>query len=168
MGVVSDEGTELQMIGAVAVKGASSQDYCDPTIDFPAADFSERPFFSIGPQDTVFSIAGYEIPIQALNITGTFAPDGSYIGGATLSGTIDTRPLAPLIDDSGDEGAICTLAKNFGAACEPCPSDGKSFCLTMVIDQIFADSVDGVLVPVAGNDCPECESGAPDPKTCTE
>lgn len=167
MGVVSDEGTDLQMLGAVALEDSTNQDYCNPTIDFPVADFTDRPFFSIGPQDTTFEVAGYSIPIQGLNITGTFAPDGSYIGGATLAGTIDTRPLAPLLDDSGDEGAICELAVNFGAECEPCPSDGKSFCLTLYADQIYADQVSGELTEVLGSDCAGCESGPPDPETCS-
>jgi hypothetical protein len=164
VGVVSSSGGSLEMIGAIGVEGVSppAQDYCDPTIDFPTADFSESPYFTVGPQTTTLAVAGYSISIEDLAITGTFAPDGSSFGGGTLSGTIDTRPLAPLLDDSGDEGAICDLAVSFGAVCETCPSDGQPYCLTLVADQITAEQVSGVtLVEVAGNDCEGCESGPP-------
>lgn len=163
IGVQSLSGSDLQMIGALGIEGSSpaSQDYCSPSIPFPSADFSANPYFQIGPQDTEFSVAGYDIAIESLNITGSFAPDGSYIDAATLSGTIDTRPLAGLVDDSGNEGAICELAVNFGAECEACPSDGQPYCLTLVADGINADSVPGALVEVAGSNCTGCESGPP-------
>jgi hypothetical protein len=165
VGVVSVD-TDIQMMGAIGKEDVSpaAQDYCDPTIPFPSADFSQQPFFQIGPETTTLAVAGYEITIEDLAISGTFAADGSYFGGGELSGTIDTRPLAPLLDDSGDEGAICELAVSFGAACENCPSDGQPFCLTLVADQIQADVVSGVvLAEVIGNDCEGCESGPPAP-----
>lgn len=163
IGVESMSGSDLQMLGALAVENSSpaSQDYCSPSIPFPAADFSENPFFAIGPQDTTFSVAGYDIDIESLNITGSFAPDGTYIDAATLSGTIDTRPLSGLLDDSGNEAAICELAVSFGATCENCPSDGQPYCLTLVADGISADNVPGALAVVAGSNCTGCESGPP-------
>jgi len=161
LGVNEVSGDSLGIIGAIAKADVSpdEQDYCDPTIPFPTADFSAQPYFTVGPQTTTLSVAGYDIEIGDLNVTGTFAPDGTYFDGGTLSGTIDTRPLAPLIDDSGDEGAICDLAINFGAECEACPSDGQPFCLTLVADQILAEELDEVtLVEVGGNNCMGCES----------
>jgi len=168
VGVESVDASNIQMIGAIAAAGTTTQDYCTPTIPFPSADFTTAPFFTIGPRTTSLSVAGYNVEIQDLEITGTFAADGSYFGGGTLSGTIDTRPLAPLLDDSGNEGAICDLAVNFGAACEACPSDGGMFCLTLVADQITADAVSGgPLVEVDGSDCTGCETGPPaDDATC--
>ncbi len=164
IGVDTVSATEVQMIGAIGKEDASppAQDWCDPTIDFPVADFSEQPYFQIGPQNTTLSVAGYSIEIGNLEITGTFAPDGTYFAGGTLSGTIDTRPLAPLLDDSGDEGAICDLAVSFGATCTACPADGEPYCLTLVADQITAEEVSGLtLVEVVGNDCPDCETTPP-------
>lgn len=158
-----DTDGKILMIGAIGKEGVepAAQEYCDPSIPFPAADFDASPYFQIGPETTTLSVAGYSVEIQNLEITGTFAADGSYFGGGTLSGTIDTRPLAPLLDDSGNEGAICDLAINFGAECQPC-SDGLNFCLTLVADQITAEGVDGLsLVEVSGNNCTGCESGPP-------
>lgn len=165
VGVVSVD-TEIQMMGAIGVEDATPamQDYCDPTIPFPSADFSEQPFFQIGPETTTLSVAGYNITIEDLAISGTFASDGTYFGGGELSGTIDTRPLDPLLSETGEEGAICDLAVSFGAACEACPSDGELFCLTLVADQIQANVVNGVtLAEVVGNDCEGCEAGPPAP-----
>lgn len=164
VGVVSTDGGQLEMIGAIGKEDANppAQDYCDPTIDFPVADFSDSPYFSVGPQDTTLSVAGLEITIGRLEITGTFSPDGSYFGGGTLAGTIDTRPLVPLLDEEGSDDAICDLAGNFGAACTTCPSDGQPYCLTLVADQIVAEEVSGVtLTEVTGNNCEGCESGPP-------
>jgi hypothetical protein len=169
IGVNGVTGSQIDMIGAVAVTDSSPpvQDYCTPSIPFPPADFSESPFFAIGPQDTTLNVAGYEIDIQDLLINGTFAADGTYFDGGVLSGTIDTRPLAPPLDDSGNEGAICDLAVNFGATCEACPSDGQPYCLSLVADQIYAEQVDGVtLVPVLGTDCAGCDQPDFDPGTC--
>ena len=160
VGVDSIADGEVQMIGAIGAEDAEPprQDFCDPTIPFPAADWSASPYFQIGPQTTTLSVAGYDIEIGDLEITGTFASDGSYFGGGTLAGTIDTRPLAPLLDDSGDEGAICDLAINFGATCTAC-SDDKPFCLTLVADQIIALEVaNTTLIEVGGNNCMGCES----------
>lgn len=164
IGVTNVSSDSINMIGAIAGDDGN-QDYCDPTIPFPTADFIGSSYFSVGPQDTTFSVAGYDIDIEDLVLNGTFAADGSYFDGGVLSGTIDTRPLAPLLGE--DEGAICELAVNFGAACEPCPSDGQEFCLTLVADQIYAErSSAAQLVEVLGEGCPGCESGPPDPSTC--
>ncbi|MFZ5481004.1 MAG: hypothetical protein ACOZNI_29855 [Myxococcota bacterium] len=166
VGVASIEGSDIQMNGAIGVEGADppAQDYCDPTIAFPVADFSASPYFQIGPQTTTLSVAGFEIEIQDLEITGTFASDGSYFGGGTLSGTIDTRPLVGLVDDSTnpDPNTICDLATSFGASCVDC-SDGEPYCLTLVADQINADEVSGLtIMEVGGNDCTGCETWTQD------
>lgn len=164
IGVTTVTDTEILMMGAIGVEGASppEQDYCTSTIDFPTADFSEQPFFGIGPEDTTLSVAGYDIEIGELEITGTFASDGTYFGGGTLSGTIDTRPLAPLLDESGEPGAICELAVSFGAVCEACPADGEPYCLTLVADQIIAEETGGEsLVEILEGDCTDCENGPP-------
>ncbi len=155
VGVTDVSDTQIQMVGALGKEGSNppAQDFCDPTIPFPAADFSQAPFFSIGPEDTELRVAGFDITIGQLVIEGTLSPDASSFEGGVLSGTIDTRPLAPLLDDSGNEGAICDLAVNFGASCEACPADGEPFCLTLVADQLVGEGLSSPVVPMMGNDC---------------
>lgn len=164
VGIETVDNSKIQMIGAIGVEGASPpvQDYCTSSIPFPEADFAAQPYFQIGPQTTTLAVAGLEIVIGDLEITGTFASDGSYFTGGTLGGTIDTRPLVPLLDPEGEPGSICDLAASFGAVCGTCPEDGEPYCLTLVADQIEALQVEGEsLVEVAAGDCPGCDTGAP-------
>ena len=163
MGVESADASSIQMIGAIGIEGASpaAQDTCNPTIPFPQADFTENPYFQAGPATTTINVEDYEITINDLLIAGAFAPDGSYISGAVLSGSIDTRPLAVLLDDTcTDEGedangdgvadcraAICDLAVTIGVACETC-TDGKDYCLSLYVDGIVATELTESLVEI--------------------
>ncbi len=161
IGIVSADASEVSMLGAIGTETTpTAQDYCDPSIPFPTADFSGAPFFNIGPADTTLSVAGYSITIGDLVVNGTFASDGSYFGGGVLSGQLDTRPLDGLLSDTGEEGALCELASSvLQIDCQPCPTDNQPFCLTLVADQIQADLVDNlILAEIAGNDCTGCES----------
>lgn len=162
IGVQSASSTEIQMIGALGEGEPPAQGTCDPTIDFPVADFAGNPFFQIGPETTTLAVAGYTVTIDDLEISGAFAPDASYIAGAVLAGTIDTRPLVPLLDadsdcsegytactgseddpaDCCDENAICATAVQIGVACETC-ADGEDFCLSLYVDSMTAAQVAG-------------------------
>ncbi len=147
IGVTAINGSDLEMMGALGLAD-ETQDMCSPSIDFPvAADFSENPFFIIGPDSIVLDIEGIEILIEDLMISGAFAPDGSFIAGATLAGKIDTRPLAGLVGATGDDNALCDLVVTFGVSCETCP-DGTNFCLSVFVDNMEAQGVAGTLVPV--------------------
>lgn len=160
-GVVSADASKVQMIGAIATDGTTDQDYCNPSIPFPEADFTEAPYFKIGPADTTLSISGADILVQDLEITGTFASDASSFGGGTLKGTIDARDIAAALPDLGyDAAGLCDLIAGFGASCMAC-SDTQPYCLGLVADSIVADGVSGTLVEVADKDCPGCEDGAP-------
>ena len=79
-----------------------------------------------------------KIAIDDLYVSGAFAPDASYVDGAQLSGSVDTRPLAILVGDDEGEGAVCELAASIGVQCETCPSDGEPFCLSLVARSITA------------------------------
>ncbi|MCP4921996.1 MAG: hypothetical protein GY913_34275, partial [Proteobacteria bacterium] len=143
MGVSAADDSEITFLGATANEDdPSAQDYCTPTLDFPSADFTGNPFFQIGPETTTLDVAGFSIEIQDLNVSGALAPGGDWIGGATLSGSIDTRPLGELLD-STEDGAICELVQGFGVECEPC-SDGLEYCLSIYVVDLSADVVSGL------------------------
>ncbi len=140
LGVVSSS-PNLQIIGAISMDGVSDQDMCNETIDFPAADFSDSPYFQIGPQDTTISVAGFNVDILQLAISGTFAADGSYFGGGTLAGELDARLLAPLVGDllgTTDPDEICGVVAGFGVSCQACSSDGAAYCLEVYVRDITA------------------------------
>lgn len=175
VGVDSADGTSIQLIGAIGDGGSPPmQGMCEPTIPFPEANFSDNPFFQVGPETTTLTVSGYSVTIQDLAISGAFSPDGGYIAGAALAGTIDTRPLTNLLnaDDQCDEGeprccdtdvdpgcdeaddvdnccdedAICDTAVGLGISCVACTDGTGDFCLDIVVDSIPAVGVTGVSV----------------------
>ncbi len=144
LGVVEADDDTMVMRGAISLEGSSAQDFCNPSIEFPdRADFSEAPYFQIGPEDTALSAAGFEIKINQLRISGDFAPDYSYFGGGILEGEIDARDLSAILADQGiieedDASAVCELIQPFGVVCEACESDGAALCLSIYVNQILA------------------------------
>lgn len=153
---------DLEMIGAISVDGATDQDMCNESIPFPSADFSQSPYFEMGPADTIISAAGFDIEILNLSITGTFAADGTYFGGGTLAGELDARLLAPLLGDllgTKDPDDICGVLVGFGVACEECSSDDQPYCLGIYVRDITATQLSGSLAEVTTADIaanPDC------------
>ena len=166
VGTVS--ASSIGMSGGLQSADTGGQDYCTATFPFPEADFSAAPYFAVGPQDTALSFAGYNINVKQLEITGTFAPDGSYFGGGTLGGSVDARDIATAFPELGyDAAGLCSFLVSFGAQCEACTDDSEPYCLTLVANQIVAEEASGVdFVEIAANDCADCASGPPDPLTC--
>ena len=145
LGVTEYDDTSIQMLGAISYTDSTDQDACEPSIVFPeAADFTSAPFFSVGPQDTTLSAGGFDIVINNLMIAGDFAADGSYFGGAILSGLLDARDLVGALVGGGlleeeDPNAVCDLIATFGVTCGECP-DGENYCLEIYVDQITANA----------------------------
>ncbi len=156
LGVEAVADTELTMLGAISVDAGGKQDYCNPSIAFPPAEFS-NPTVQIGPQDTTIDAAGVQVTINGLEMTGDFAPDCSYFGGGTLSGELDARDLAVLLADltgSEDPAVACSTLEGFGVTCGPCASDGEPFCVSIVANQITAESdADSTVECVPDVDC---------------
>ncbi len=148
IGVANANGADLQLIGAIGEEGASppAQDLCTESIDFPAADFSENPYFEVGPQTTTLDVQGISVTIDDLFVSGAFAPDGSAVVGAVLAGSIDTRPLAGLVGDDAPPEAVCDLAVTFGIECQACSDGSGDFCLSLLVTDIAAEEVPGATV----------------------
>lgn len=154
---VSD--SEIEMIGALGTGGV--QDECTESLnDFPAASYSD-PHFELGPQDTPLAVAGLEITINDLFISGDFASDCSGFGGGTLAGQLDARTLAPLLGDLlgiTDPDEVCTTLTGFGVTCGAC-SDGENYCVDVLVDQLNAEAQAGSLVKIETADVeanPDC------------
>jgi hypothetical protein len=164
LGVMGESDTEVDIMGALGSE--EGQDFCTPSIDFPIADYSEAPYFSVGPQDTQIAAAGYDIQISNLQISGTFASDCGSIGGAVLGGELDARLLGDLLGElvgTTDADEICTLLTGFGVTCDSCASDGEAYCVEILADQMTATGLDDSLECVAGSDCHElCDEVADD------
>lgn len=161
VGVSSATDTSIEMIGAIDNVDTGAQDFCTPSIPFPTATFS-NPAFQVGPADTTLNVAGVTVTINALSISGAFAPDGSYFGGGRLEGQLDARTLAPLLEEPlgvSEPDEVCTLLVGFGVTCGACDSDGAAYCVDVLADQITATAEGAALECVDESDChPSCPS----------
>lgn len=163
VGITEMADPKIKMIGALGREDVeNTQEYCDPSIDFPEADFSAAPHFEIGGEGaTTITVADVSVTIDNLRIAGDFAADLTYFGGGVLEGTIDTRPLDDAFFD-GEEGSICTTAGSLGVTCEECGGDAPGlFCLSLKADSIQADLAPLELMVIEGTDCLGCLTGAP-------
>ena len=153
---VTDVGTsDITMVGALGDEtDPTQQSACDPTIPFPTADFSDNPFFEVDAtgSTTTISAAGLDIAIDDLRVSGAFAPDGSYISGGVLAGSIDTRPLVDLVEEGGAPEAICDLAASIGVECEDC-GNGEVYCLSLFVDNLSAALATGTSISEINDVC---------------
>ncbi len=163
VGITDLDEPQITMIGALGREDVEyTQEYCEPSIDFPVADFSGTPHFEIGGDGaTTITVADVEVIIDNLRIAGDFASDLSYFGGGVLEGSIDTRPLDVALMD-GEEGQICETASGLGVICVECgPENPGAFCLTLKADSITADAAPLELLQIDGADCAGCLAGPP-------
>jgi len=114
-----------------------------PTWDFPAADFTEAPFFSVDGEVVELAIEGVLVPIHSFHLEGTFSADGTDFGGGVIAGLGDTRDMGDLLDDPGNPAAVCELAGSMGVACTDCP-DGEPWCLQLIATGVDAHLVEGL------------------------
>lgn len=106
---------------------------------------------SVTDEVRVFALEGAELTLEDFRLSGTLNSSGW--SEVTLEADLDTRPLGPLVDESGDPGALCELMVGFGATCEPC-ADGTPYCLPLLVEDIpveaFAPGVETI------SDCGDC------------
>jgi hypothetical protein len=148
----------IQVEGARALENGS-QDVCAATANFSAANFTENPYFSAGPNTLTFIVANVKLVLENVVIEGSFTADGSGFEWAEVSGVFDTRPLDETWKGKDSLGAVCEDAALAGSKCIPCASDGKPYCLALHVDEISA-TVSGATVRSIAEDCsdPECKS----------
>ena len=148
--VAGASGSQLELRAAPVDEDTTEQDMCAAVVDLPSADFSENPYFEVGPLDVQMDIAGMTVEVIDQYTAGTFAPDGSSIGGLRMSGEIDTRSMSDLVG-SEDPGAICELVQGFGVDCIDCSSDGQPYCMQTEIVDVVAERESGSLVETSRN-----------------
>jgi hypothetical protein len=166
--VIAVDASSLELRAAFTDEDyAGGQDFCQPSLDLPVADFSEAPYFQAGPADVTLSIGGVDMTYDNLLLSGTFAPDGGWAGGGVVEGAIDTRPLVALLDDDPDasESTVCDLIAGFGISCVTCTSDGEPYCIEVAIDSLTAERVSGGVEVVDREDChEECPDSRDNPE----
>ena len=106
-------------------------------------------------------MSGLTVTIENLLVSGAFSPNADYVDGGVLAGKIDTRPLVPLLDENGDDNAICEITNSLQIPCEPCP-DGEPYCLTLYVDSIVMLGLESSVEQIDEAticDRPECAAG---------
>lgn len=149
VGVETADSTQISLTGAQGYID-SNGDYLQrrrsgglwvPTWPFNGVDFSTAPFFSAEADSITIAYNGVDIPVYDFHLDGTFAADGSTIGGAQLWGLGDTRNMGIFFDDPDNASYVCDLVTSVGATCEACPNDGEVYCLFIRGEDITADFV---------------------------
>lgn len=146
VGVVSAGATSIDMRGAIANDATPPvQEECTESIPFPTADFSENPYFEIGPETTTITVSGVSVQIQNLKISGAFDATGASISGAVLEGNVDTRPLVDSLAPGAGDSGVCDLVGQFGVDCVDC-GGGEVYCLALKVNNINAAELAGTVV----------------------
>jgi hypothetical protein len=160
-GVHGDSATSFDVTTATA--HSDVQDPCTATGSLPGSASV------IGPADFPLRIKHLreEIVVHATLHDLTFEqvlPTGGMVSATgTFSGTLDARDVAPLftqIDSDPTADDLCaTLAQlSPPVACQPCPQDGETYCLTLKADKIGATESDGATIePITKPTDPSCD-----------
>jgi hypothetical protein len=160
-------GVDARALDAVAAYAADDseprQDVCRPSIPLPGARLAADPWFDVGPGPVTLD-ARVALRLDAFELEGAFAPDLAYVQGAVLQGVVDTRQMAPYLDEDGPDTAVCDMLAGMGDACVPCADGSGVYCAPFIIDGIDGPRIDGAIQTLTDStiDCtnPEC-AGTP-------
>lgn len=151
LGVASADASTIGLLGAQGYKkndGTYKQVGTDVWV-FPDADFTSAPYFAASTDAISIDYSTVAIPIENFSLAGTFASDGSKIGGGWASGLGDTRNMGPLLELGDDPGAVCTLITALGLSCENC-SDGEPYCVYLEVEFDEAPLAEGLTIDPDG------------------
>jgi hypothetical protein len=140
--------TSIELLGAVGTYAV--QNVCVPTIPLPSALWVD-PYFELTSPLIPLDFGGVAVEVADVELSGSFASDGSRIQFGVLKGLIDTRPLGEVLGLGSSEDAVCQLLVAFGLACEPC-LDGATYCMSVWVDDLEAPDVPGTVVPRSTSD----------------
>jgi hypothetical protein len=133
--------TSIAMRGAVgeSLNGEVEQDICYRTLDLEELGVDSADFYY---EDAELVMDFYHTELSFLNLlmSGTFAPDGSWIGGVSLFANIDVRGLSQTLG-LGTADDICAFARELESPCEPCSTDNEDYCITIAAEKISATSL---------------------------
>jgi len=147
----------IALRGAVgeSIDGQAAQDICYRTLDLSDLGIASADFTY---EDAELVIDFYETELSFLDLwlSGTFAPDASWIGGVSFIAKVDVRALSETLG-MGDADDICIYSGELGAGCQPCSSDGESYCIEIAAEKLSATAVDLELQKIeVNNSFEEC------------
>ncbi len=90
--------------------------------------------------------------LQEFTLSGTIAPDGTWVGGIAWEAVASAAQLGALIGFEADQ--ICELADAADQPCEACPGGGgAASCVRVAADRMTAEAVDTALAVVDEEAC---------------
>ena len=132
----------IAMRGAVgeSIGGVVEQDICYRTIDLEELGVDSADFYY---EDAELVMDFYHTELSFLNLllSGTFAPDGTWIGGVSLFANVDVRGLSETLG-LGTADDICTYANELDSPCQPCSNDDEEYCIYIAAEKISATAID--------------------------
>lgn len=155
------------LVPVVAWEGVipRQQDWCLPTVDWPALSLDDNPFttgsaevmsWPLPEQDDVQAA----LSLEQVWLEGGFKGDGSLWVGE-LQALADMRSVAELLGTPEDEA--CALLASLGAECTPC-ADGEPACMTLHAGGLTALELSGE-APVERVAARDCHARCPDSAT---
>jgi hypothetical protein len=149
LGVTFADAQWIDVLAAQAaiVNGDVIQDPAQDPWSFPTSDFTDAPFFDLTAPRIVLVVPDDEgdpvnAPVENFHLEGTFAADGSALGGVVLTGLADTRGLGVLLNQPENPRAACDAVEELGSTCVPCGVDPGDYCIP-----IQGVDLEGVWVP---------------------
>lgn len=134
------------MVGLIDNPGGAgwTQDQCIPTIAAPGADYSTAPSFSVSAPVLPLRLGTLSIDLFNATMSGTFAPDGDFIGDISIAGVFDSEPTSTAL--LGFPMGVCNLINLLSmqrTMCTQCPPPSQSAaCLNLVIEDTVANPAD--------------------------
>ncbi len=151
IGVNNADESLIGLVGAQGYKKADGtyKQVGDDVWIFPDADFTTNPYFSASTPSIGIDYLDATITIESFELAGTFAPDGSAIGGGHAQGWGDTREMGPLLELGDDPGAVCEFidALGLGVSCSAC-ADGEPYCLFLEVEFDEAPLAEGLTIEI--------------------
>jgi hypothetical protein len=156
--VLGLDGDWLRLrLGKALADDTGNQDFCARTVDLPPADVSNLPWFHLLTDELQFGAYAADMSLYQLQVSGTFSADGSAIGGLTMKTVVDSRDIATLISGQTAD-SLCEIMGNLYIPCEPCPTDGYSYCFNLSFEDLSGTPVDSELESVeSANTDSRCE-----------
>ena len=168
-----EEATDetLDLVGALPDTDSEElvQDVCLPTLDFDPIDFSDSPYFRVGPTNFPIELMGFSLTIWDMDISGIFESDGEGMTKIGLAGTLDVREIGEALGDTevdlpvdlSDPDSTCDLLASIpgiGVECEDCPSDDEPYCIAIELEEITAEKVEATVEPITEDEIDaDCE-----------
>ena len=148
--LVGVASADASLIGLVAAQGqgdggGSYEQAGGEVWIFADADFTTNPYFAAEAESIEIAAGDVSIPIEAFALDGTFAPDGTSIGGGHAEGWADTREMGALLGIGDEPSAFCDFAVIMDVTCSAC-ADGEPYCMSIEIAFDEAALVEGVTI----------------------